>query len=97
MVLHSAAVILVLHCDIQPGALRDRYSIEWRALQHNNTFYIISVDSYHLFLSVNASLNGSQYQCEVTIDHDGIGVSMTYEGSTVTVITVDGMYIIRNY
>ena len=94
MVLHSAAVITVLPCDIQPGALRQRYSIEWRVLQRNNTFCVINNITFNLTLSINSSysVNGSQYQCEVTIHHDGERVSMTYEGSVITLITIEGMH-----
>ena len=78
-----------LQCDIQPGALRQRYSVQW--VQVSN--HAISVDTFNLKLSVNSSTNGSQYQCYVTIDHDGNGTTMTYEGRLNTVvITLNGMY-----
>ena len=83
----DSTVSTELECDIQPGALTQRYSVQWKQLQHNDTFYIIDDECYNLSLSVNSSANGSQYQCEVTIDHDGEGVNMTYDGSTITIIT----------
>ena len=75
-----------LECDIQPGALRQRYSVQWRQLLQNDTFHILNEDSFNLTLSVNSGVNGSQYQCEVTIDHDGQGVTMSYEGRIIILI-----------
>ena len=75
-----------LDCDIQPGALRQRYTVQWKQILQQNTSYIINDESFNLTLSVNSSVNGSQYQCEVTINHDGEGVNMTYKGRTVTII-----------
>lgn len=79
-----------LQCDIQPGTLKQRYSVQW--VQISN--HAISVDTFNLKLSVNSSTNGSQYQCYVTIDHDGNGTTMTYEGRLNTVvITIKGTYV----
>ena len=75
-----------LECDIQPGALRQRYSVQWK-VQYNDTFMIINKNSFNLSLSIDSSLNGSQYRCEVTIDHDGERVNRTYEGRTIIIIT----------
>ena len=81
-----------LECDIQPGALRERYSVQWKQ-QHNDTSYTINDDSFNLTLSVNSNVNGLQYRCEVTIDHDGEGVNRTYQGRTVTIVTKNaGIY-----
>ena len=79
----DSTVSTELECDIQPGALTQRYSVQWKQLQHNDTFYIIDDEQYNFSLNVNSSANGSQYQCEVTIDHDGEEVNMTYDGSTI--------------
>lgn len=73
-----------LQCDIQPGALRQRYSVQW--VQVFN--HITSVDTFNLTLTVNSSTNGSQYQCYVTIDHDSNGITMTYEGRLNTVVVM---------
>ena len=81
----DSIVSTVLECDIQPGALRQSYSVLWKQLQHNETSHIINDNGFNLTLSVNYSVDGSQYQCEVTIDHDGEGVSMTYEGRTIII------------
>ena len=71
-----------LVCDIQPGALRQRYSVQWRQTLLHSSSHIINNDSFILTLDIESSVNGSQYQCEVTIDHNGEGVSMTYQGNT---------------
>ena len=82
-----------LECDIQPGALRQRYSVQWVHVQWVQVSnHAISMDTFNLKLSVNSSTNGSQYQCYVTIDHDGNGTTMTYEGRLNTVvITLKGI------
>ena len=80
-----------LQCDIQPGALRQRYCIQWL-----NDSYIIAIEGmFNLTLNVSSSLNDSQYQCEVTIDHDGtIDNIRNYDG-VLTNITTRGMYNLR--
>ena len=83
----TSIVSTVLVCDIQPGALVQRYSVQWKQLLQTDTSHIINVVSFNLSLSVNSSMNGSQYQCEVTIDHDGRGVSGMYEGRTKILIS----------
>lgn len=88
----NSIVSTVLVCDIQPGALIQRYSVQWKQLLQDDTSHIINVDSFNLSLSVNSSLNGSQYRCEVTIDHNG-AVSRTYEGRTKILIIRRGIYV----
>ena len=89
----NSSVSTVLVCDIQPGALRQRYTVEWKQIQHNDTSNIINNDTFNLTLSINSSVNGSQYQCEVTIDHDGEGVNLTYEGRIIIIVlNTSGMH-----
>ena len=77
----NSIVSAELECDIQPGALRERCSVQWKQLQHTDTFYN---NSFHVSL---ISVNGSQYQCEVTIDHDdkfkGAPYCITYKENTI--------------
>ena len=71
-----------LQCDIQPGALRQRYSVQWK--QNKGMF--------NLTLNVSSSLNGSQYQCEVTIDHDNSSVQIqSYDDVLITLVITTGM------
>lgn len=89
----DSVVSIELQCDIQPGALRKRYSIQWIAT-FPNTSFVFEKDIFDLSLIVRSSLNGSQYHCEVTIDHDGNGVTMTYKGRIVTIHVMIDMIII---
>ena len=86
-----------LQCDIQPGAMRQRYSVQWIQV-FNIGFTIISVDMFNLTLSVNSRspTSGSRYQCYVTIDHDGNGTTVTYEGRlNIVVIMLKGIFILN--
>ena len=83
----SSIVSTELECDIQPGALRERYSVQWKIIQLNGPSHISNDDSFTLTLSIDSRVNGSQYQCEVTIDHNGEGVNMTYEGRIAIIVT----------
>ena len=76
-----------LQCDIQPGALAQRYSVQWRRLCQNENFSDVPMNAelFNLTLNVTSGLNGSQYQCEVTINHDG-SLSRTYNGSRNTIL-----------
>ena len=89
----DSTVSTELQCDIQPGAMRQRYSVQW--IQTFNTFNInIDGDMFNLTLTVSSSTNGSQYQCNVTIDHDGNGTTGTYEGQLNTaVIMLKGIFM----
>ena len=48
---------------------------------------------FNLTLNVSSSLNGSQYQCEVTIDHDGSNIR-DYDGVLITIVTITGLGMI---
>ena len=85
----DSTVSTVLKCDIQPGALRQRYSVQWESTYQNATNIISSGhDMFNLTLSVNSSLNGSHYQCQVIIDHDGRGITMRYEGREIILLVI---------
>ena len=85
----NSTVSTELQCDIQPGALRQRYSVQW--VQNFNSSDIVG-NMFNLTLTVNSSTNGSLYQCCVTIDHNGSGLNSTYKGRLIVVITTEGIY-----
>ena len=58
-----------LQCGIQPGALIEKYNVEWTS--DSNSSHVLGVSNFNLSLNVTAALNGTSYQCIVTIDHDG--------------------------
>ena len=74
-----------LQCDIQPGALRQRYSVQWNQILQNGSFVLVDEDMFNLTLNVSSSLNGSQYQCEVTINHDGLTIR-TYTAGRIVIL-----------
>ena len=93
----DSSVSTELQCDIQPGALRQRYSVQWEQV-FNIGFTIISVDMFNLTLSVNSRspTSGSRYQCYVTIDHDGNGTTVTYEGRlNIVVVMFKGIFLLN--
>ena len=80
-----------LKCDIQPGALKQRYSVQWiitiggfRYILFNNGS---AVDTFNVTLSVSSYDDGTQYQCEVTIQHDDMGLTRLYEGGKIFIAT----------
>ena len=88
----DSVVSTKLQCDIQPGALRQRYSVQWRQMSFNESYIVIENEgNFNLTLNVSSSLNGSQYQCEVTVNHDGSN-TRDYDGVLITLVTViEGM------
>ena len=81
-----------LQCDIQPGALRQRYSVQWKQILNDNNYIIVNKGMFNLTLNVSSSLNGSQYQCEVTIDHDNSSVQIqSYDDVLITLVITTGM------
>ena len=86
----SGIVSTVLGCDIKPGALVQRYSVQWLQITRNSTAISNNISSsFNLTLSVNTSVSISLvYQCEVTVNHDG-NISATYTG-TLMIVEVQG-------
>ena len=76
-----------LDCDIQPGAMRQRYSVQWVQNFHSSD---IVGDMFNLTLTVSSSTSGSLYQCYVTINHNGSGLTSIYIGRLIQVITTEG-------
>ena len=77
-----------LQCDIQPGALRQRYSVRWIQIFDSSPINV-AVGMFNLTVIVSSSTIGSQYQCSVTINHNGSGLSLIYKGR---LITIEGNY-----
>ena len=73
----DSTVSTVLECDIKPGALTQRYFVQWFQVSSIHTGSISSM--FNFSLSVNSSFNVKVYQCEVTVNHDGHH-SFTYTG-----------------
>ena len=87
-----------LQCDIQPGALRQRYSVQWKQIFNDSSYIIVNEGMFNLTLNVSSSLNGSQYQCEVTIDHDGTIVQIqSYDGVLITLVITTGMWSVIDF
>ena len=84
----DSTVSTELQCDIQPGSMRQRYSVQWA--QTFNSSDIVG-DMFNLTLIVNSSTNGSLYQCCVTINHNGSGLTSIYKGRLIVVITTKGI------
>ena len=83
-------VSTVLECDINPGALVHRYSVQWVQLAPKYTVYNSS-SMFNFTLSVNGSIEVFLYQCEVTVDHDGT-ISSTFSGTHFIIqVTVQGL------
>ena len=74
-----------LQCDIQPGALAQRYSVQWRRLYQSGHSVLLDAHVFSLVLNITSCQDGSQYQCEVTINHDG-SLSRTYNGSLIILV-----------
>ena len=85
----DSSVSTELQCDIQPGALRQRYSVQWIPFFiFSNSTDIYMGDMFNLTLTVSSSTNGSLYQCYVTITHnDANGITSIYKGRFIWVIT----------
>ena len=85
-----------LQCDIQPGALRQRYFVQWRQI-FSDSYIIANERMFNLTLNVSSSQNGSQHQCQVTIDHDG-SIIRSYDGVLTTLVTSTalGMYTCKS-
>ena len=78
----DSTVSTMLECDIKPGALTQRYSVQWFQVFPMLNESISSM--FNLSLSVNSSFDGNVYQCEVTVNHDGQR-SVNYTGKNFTI------------
>lgn len=86
----DSTVSTELQCDIQPGALRQRYSVQWVQV-FNDSLTTIAMDMFNVTLNVSSSTSGSLYRCYVTIIlNDVNGLTSTFEGRLIEVITIEG-------
>ena len=89
----DSSVSTELQCDIQPGAMRQRYSVQWVQIFNSSDINFVG-DMFNLTLNVSSSTNGSVlYQCHVTINHNGSGLTPIYKGRLIVVITTEGIMI----
>ena len=77
-----------LQCAIQPGALQQRYAVEWKLIYpegNNHTLYT----EFNPIINVTLNMEDYKYQCEVTINHDGRR-NQTYKWITQIKIVLSG-------
>ena len=69
-----------LHCDIRPGALGSRYSVEWLGNSAS-----LSYQTFDISVSLRPFLSTQQYLCKVTIKHrnDTESSSKVYNGPLI--------------
>lgn len=65
---------VVLPCPIQPGALRQSYSVIWKKdndiINHINDRYDIDAETYALVIDpVSVSDSSTNYQCDVSVEY----------------------------
>ena len=73
-----------LHCDIEPGVLVQRYSVQWFRQFQNRRFVYDGEEQFELILNVSSTLNQSKHLCIVTVNHDGT-LNQTYPGGIITI------------
>ena len=78
----DSTVMTELVCDIQPGALIQRYSVQWL----NSTSYIVG-NAFNVTVNISASSEGETYHCTVFIDHNGQGLILSYSGRHIIIAT----------
>ena len=83
----DSTMAVELICDIQPGALRQRYSVNWMYTPPNSSYIFTVGNEFNLTQNITYLSNDSNYQCRVTIDHDGKGNISSYEGRYITIVT----------
>ena len=84
---NATYIVTDLPCGIQPGALAQKYTVSWT----NNSLNLSLSDSAFILslnLTVKKALN-SVYQCNVTVDHDGVH-SKTYCGGSFKFTQANG-------
>ena len=72
-----------LECGIKPGVLRQRYSVAWYQIYPTRKHLARVNEEFSLTIDVTVAANGSRYQCEVTINHNG-SLLRTYTSSYIS-------------
>lgn len=86
----SGTVPTQLACDIRPGAARQSYSLQWFRLNSGGSFSSVVGginEDFSLTLHISSSSNNAVYMCTVTINHDGTGNAIPYDGARITIRT----------
>ena len=73
---------VTLHCDIQPGLLADRYTVDWTK-ESENGLTILTEGIYSLTTDVMTS--DAFYRCRVCIQHKSDGDGTTYLGPKIII------------
>ena len=81
----GSTVTTELTCDIQPGALQERYTVYWVYFPSGTTSGFIAGDNFDLTVNVGY-LFDKTYQCRVTVDHNGQGVERVYRGRYINIV-----------
>ena len=79
-----------LSCDIRPGALASRYSVQWfEYSSEKNGFFPLSDSGFDMDISTGyvGSSEAPRYQCRVTIEHrnDALDSEIEYVGPVIAV------------
>ena len=91
----EAKRVITLHCDIQPGAVRGRYSVTWfRYRGTTDELTRMSETSFNLTRNIWND-HDSEYKCDVAINHDGI-TERSYEGARIHVKTA-GWWVYQSF
>ena len=80
----DSTVMTELVCDIQPGALIQRYSVQWL----KSTSDIVG-NTFNITVNISASSEGETYHCTVFIHHNGQGLILPYSGKHIIIKTLD--------
>ena len=85
-----------LSCKIQPGALEEKYHVEWIELKLYTNFSLsLNASTFNMTLNVTAALNGAEYQCRVTIDHNGTEIEVYNGGIFKFVVEIQNGQLLR--
>lgn len=83
--------VITLTCDIQPGAVAERYEIVWFRLNFDGGFRRISEgisqETFSLTLQLDLINSNENYRCTVYIDHDGVSTITAYDGANIALYT----------
>ena len=74
---------IMLSCPIRPGALIEKYSVQWRPMLPD--FVTINSTAFDISVKFRPVIS-SQYRCTVTIDHFN-GIVVNYHGPQIAVFT----------
>ena len=82
-----------LNCAIRPGALYERYRVQWVQLSPDTRLF--STTTFDITVNVNYSIL-SEYRCRVEIEHR-LGLTVLYNGPLVHLQTNGKSFMITPY